>query len=217
MARASERAGPPSRSHSTAAAETGLEADPLRPLPMVVTVPGTWGRRCPFPNPSHLFLPLWVTPATLPSICASGWLQARPSNPPAWLDEHLSQNEGETGLIPHRVRTGSPGQGGKPPGSEHHHQAALGPGDLRVGTGTDTLTSGLDGLATPLLSLPEPHLTPRLPLRSLGNRNAPMTPSNKLAGSLPLRAVNIHEFPPWGQQVVCPCTLPVHPLALGGP
>lgn len=137
---------------------------------------------------------------------------------PAWLDEHLSRNEGETGLIPHRARTGSPGQRGKPPGPEHHHQAALGPGDLRAGTRADTLTSGLDGPATPLLSLPEPHPTPRLPLRSLGNRNAPMTPSNKLAGSLPLRAVNIHEFPPWGQQVVGPCTLPLGwPPTLPGP
>lgn len=65
--------------HTAASAETGLEPDPLRPLPTVVTVPGTRGRRCRFPSPSHLFLPLWVTPATLPSICASGWLRARPS------------------------------------------------------------------------------------------------------------------------------------------
>lgn len=44
-------------------------------------------------------------------------------------------------------------------------------------------------LVAPLLSLPEPLLTPSLPLRSLGNRNAPMTPRSVLAGSLMLQRV----------------------------
>lgn len=51
--------------------------DLLLPLPMEVTVSGIQGRWSPFPSPPHLFLPFWVTPATLPSICANGWLQAR--------------------------------------------------------------------------------------------------------------------------------------------
>lgn len=142
-----------------------------------------------------------------------------------WLAPGQAQRSSSlAGLAPfterRRKRTHPPQRAHRapnPPGLEPHHQAALGAGDLRAGTGEDTLTSGLGGLAAPFLSLPEPHLTPRLPLRSLGNRNAPMTPSDTLAGSLPLRRVNIHEFPPRGQQVdvpvPCRCTL----CPLGGP
>ena len=44
-------------------------------------------------------------------------------------------------------------------------------------------------LAAPFLSLSEPRPILRLPLRSLGNKNAPMTPSSILAGSLTLQRV----------------------------
>ena len=136
----------------------------------------------------------------------------------------LQGTKGKRGSSSAASTQGPQAQDGEPSSLGRHQQAGLHPRascSPRAMRRAEEDTHLGPGLAAPSLSLPEPHLTPRLPLRSLGNRNAPMTPRSVLAGSLLLplapAAVNIHEFPPWGEQVAYPCSIPVHCGCCPGP
>ena len=154
------------------------------------TVPGTQGR--PSPSLPH---PLYSCPPGLPQPDCPPCVPTAGSQPdPALLlfswTSRLQGTKGKRGSSSAASTQGAQAQDGEPSSLGRHQQAGLHPRascSPRAMRRAEEDTHLGPGLAAPSLSLPEPHLTPRLPLRSLGNLNAPMTPRSVLAGSLLLQ------------------------------